>query len=74
MEPAAASASGVPLPVALAEEACHATTRALAGQGEHAGAFHLLAADGFATLACQAALEDADPDGALAKVLDRLIA
>jgi hypothetical protein len=74
MEPAGALASGVPLRVGLVEEARRATTRALAGQGEHAGAFHLLAADGFATLACQAALADADPDGALAKVLDRLIA
>lgn len=58
----------------LTDEARHALERALAGDGDHRGAFHLLAADGFATLACQAALEADDPDEALARILDHLLA
>ena len=58
----------------LTDEARKALERALAGDGDHRGAFHLLAADGFATLACQAALEADDADEALARILDRLLA
>src|SRR5690606_10572062 len=58
----------------LTDEARLALERALTGDGDHRGAFHLLAADGLATLACQAALGAEDADQALARILDRLLA
>ena len=55
---------------ALAEEALAALSRALEGADRpRRGAFDLLAADGFLTYACEAALETDDPAG----VLDELI-
>jgi hypothetical protein len=43
---------------------------ALAGVGERAGAFRLLAADAWVTYACERALEEADPATALRRILD----
>lgn len=57
----------------LAQAARRARDRALAGEGEHRGAFHLLAADGLATLAALAAVLEPDADDALARVVDDLI-
>jgi hypothetical protein len=59
-------------PDALASEAREAAARALEGEGDHRGAFDLLAADGLATLACLAALEADDPGAELAGILERL--
>lgn len=41
--------------------------------GPHRGAFDLLAADGLATSACEAALDADDPDAVLAEVLAILV-
>lgn len=54
----------------LAHAARDALARADQAVGAHGGAFDLLAADALLTLACLAALDDADPDG----VLDALLA
>lgn len=74
MEPRSDLGGGGELAQALTYEACQALERALAGEGDHGGAFHLLAADGLATLACQAALSAEDAEDALARILDRLLA
>ena len=59
---------------ALVNEARVAYGRAEAPEGRpRGGAFDLLAADGFATWACEIALDDADPDAALRDVLDALM-
>lgn len=59
---------------ALAREAEEALDRALAPAGRpRRGAFDLLAADGFLTYACEAALEEEDPADALDGLLRRLI-
>lgn len=42
-------------------------------RGARSAAFALLAADGFATWACEAALDDADPEAALRGVLRALL-
>ena len=57
---------------ALANEAAAALAFALEPHGrERAGAFDLLAADGFLTWAAEAALETDDPDAALAALISR---
>jgi hypothetical protein len=59
---------------ALVREARVAFARASAPEARpRGGAFDLLAADGFATWACEAALDEADPDAALRGVLDALM-
>ena len=59
---------------ALVHEARVAFGRARASEGRpRAGAFDLLAADGFATWASEIALDDTDPDAALRGVLDALM-
>jgi len=60
-------------PETLAREARAALASAADGSGPHRGAFHLLAADAFATYACQAALDDPHPDVALARVMAILV-
>lgn len=61
-------------PGALAGEARDALARTLAmDPDERDAAFHLLAADGFATWACEAALEGDDPEGALDGILAALL-
>lgn len=57
---------------ALAREAEAALGRALSGEERpRRGAFDLLAADGFLTWACEAALEEDDPAGALDGLIRR---
>lgn len=57
---------------ALADEAALALARALdPAERPRAGAFDLLAADGFLTWAAEAALESDDPDVRLAELVDR---
>ncbi|UCC24820.1 MAG: hypothetical protein JSU98_13965 [Gemmatimonadales bacterium] len=57
---------------ALAGEAFSALSRALEGAGRpRRGAFDLLAADGFLTYACEAALETDDPAGVLDELIER---
>lgn len=57
---------------ALAEEALAALSRALDGTDRpRRGAFDLLAADGFLTYACEAALETDDPAGVLDGLIER---
>ena len=57
---------------ALANEAERALSRALNPQGRaRGGAFDLLAADGFLTWACEAAIESDDPDGELQRLIER---
>lgn len=59
---------------ALAGEAHAALTRALdSAVRPRRGAFDLLAADGFATWACEAALESTDADGELRAILQTLL-
>ena len=49
--------------------------RARAAPGRvRTSAFHLLAADALVTYACEAALEEADPAGALGRILSRVAA
>ncbi len=56
-------------PEALAEAGVEALRRAEADEAAaHGGAFELLAADALITYACEAALDDADVDAALARV------
>ena len=56
----------------LASEAERALARALNPEGRpRGGAFDLLAADGFLTWACEAAIESDDPDAALAGLIER---
>jgi hypothetical protein len=59
-------------PEALCREARECLERAADATRLHGGAFDLLAADAFATWACQAALEVDDPDAALARVVGSL--
>lgn len=57
----------------LAAEAMGALAAALSpGDLPRRGAFHLLAADGFLTYACEAALEEEDPVAALDGLVRRL--
>lgn len=59
---------------ALAAEARRSLDRALDGdERPRRGAFDLLAADGFATWACESALEDGDPEASLRRVLGALL-
>jgi len=60
------------VPDALLGSAIAALSRALAGEGEHAGAFELLAADALVTYACEHAVDAADPEAALLRILERL--
>lgn len=57
---------------ALVEEARHRLA-SMEGVALREGAFQLLAADGFATWACERALAEDDPSEALRGVLDTLI-
>jgi hypothetical protein len=58
----------------LVGEARRAVRRAVEAEGRtRQGAFDLLAADGFATWACEAAIDGPDPEGALVGVLDALL-
>jgi hypothetical protein len=58
----------------LAAEALIRLRQALAlDSGDRDAAFHLLAADGFATWACEAALEEDDPELALIGIMDILL-
>jgi hypothetical protein len=58
---------------ALLSETRVALGRALAPEGRpRKGAFDLLAADGFATWACEAALETDDPDAVLRELIQSL--
>ncbi len=60
------------LPADLADEAAAALDRTLTGSGRpRGGAFDLLAADGFLTWAAEAALDEADPDAALQRLVER---
>ena len=56
----------------LGEAAAAALGRALAGEGERAGAYDLLAADGLITYACEHAASTPDPEVELLRVLDRI--
>lgn len=57
----------------LAEEAVRSLAEALARPGRNReGAFHLLAADGYLTYACEAAAEAADVEGTLRRILRRV--
>lgn len=57
----------------LTDAGIRALGRALAsGSRLRASAFDLLAADGLITYACEAALESADPDAALVRIVDRV--
>ncbi len=57
---------------ALAGEALRALARALDPLDRpRGGAFDLLAADGFLTWACEAAIQSEDPDAALARLIER---
>lgn len=57
----------------LAREAEAALSRALEPRGRpRRGAFDLLAADGFLTWACEAALESGDPAGTLEELIRRV--
>ena len=59
---------------ALVSEAKQALALAESPEGRpRGGAFDLLAADGFVTWACEAALEEPDVDEALQRVLDALM-
>jgi hypothetical protein len=61
-------------PSALSREAREALADSLAlDPSDREAAFRLLAADGFATWACEAALEVDDPDAVLAEILDALL-
>ena len=58
----------------LVREARAAFARAASpGVRPRDGAFDLLAADGFATWACEIALDEAEPEAALRRVLDALM-
>ncbi len=59
-------------PHALVEEA-RDHLAAIGHEGDRADAFHLLAADGFATWACERALDDDDPATTLRALVDALI-
>lgn len=60
---------------ALAAEAEQALSRALSPEGRpRGGAFDLLAADGFLTWACEAAIESDDPDAALQRLIEHFSA
>ena len=65
------AAAGVP---SLVREAEAALARALTPEGRpRRGAFDLLAADGFLTYACEAALDEEDARGALEEMVRRLV-
>lgn len=60
-------------PEALAREAASALTETLRGLGSgREGAFHLLAADAWATYACEVAADETDVPRALERVLELL--
>lgn len=71
MRPGSPSASAGP--ESLFQEAEAALSRSLAPEGRpRGGAFDLLAADGFLTWACEAALEAEDPSSTLEEFIRQL--